>query len=220
MAFIETTAPQAASGAVRDMYERQQKGWGFVPNYAKPFSHRPEVMTLWADLQRGLRAHVDARRFELVTFAAARALKSSYCSLAHGRALLQWFSAEEVKELAETGPDQATCLNAAERAMLAYAAKAATTPFRVTAGEVEGLKAHGFGDAEIFDIAALATARAFFSGVVEALGGEADASFLELEEALRDALTPGRPIDYRPVQRLTPDRTGPEIQYPSLESTG
>ena len=200
--FIDTIAPDASAGAVREMYERQQRGWGFVPNYAKPFSHRPEVMTLWADLQRGLKAHVDRRRFELVTFAAARALKSSYCTLAHGRALLEWFSADEVRELAEAGPEEATCLTAAERAMLAYAAKAATSPFRVTAGEVEGLKAHGFSDAEIFDIAALATARAFFSGVVEALGGEADASFLELEEGLRDALTPGRPIDYRSVQTL------------------
>ncbi len=204
MSFIETTPPEAATGAVRDMYERQQQGWGFLPNYAKPFSHRPEVMTLWADLQRGLRAHVDRRRFELVTFAAARSLKSSYCTLAHGRALLEWFSPEEVRELAEAGPDQAACLTTAERAMLAYAARAATMPYRVTAGEVEGLKAQGFSDAEIFDIAALATARAFFSGVVEALGGEADASFLELEEGLRESLTPGRPIDYRPVQKLVP----------------
>lgn len=202
--FIDTTPPDASAGAVREMYERQQRSWGFVPNYAKPFSHRPQVMTLWAELQRGLRAHVDRRRFELVTFAAARALRSSYCTLAHGRALLEWFSTDEVRALAETGPAGATCLTAAEQAMLSYAAKAAVSPNRVTAGDVEGLKAHGFSDAEIFDIAALATARAFFSGVVEALGGEADASFLELEEGLRAALTPGRPIDYRPAERLDP----------------
>ena len=200
MAFITTTAPTTASGEVQAMYERQQQSWGFVPNYARPFSHRPEVMTLWADLQRGIRANVDRRRFELVTFAAAHALRSSYCSLAHGKALLEWFSADQVIALAEGGPDEADFLTPGERAMLAYAARAATTPYRVTAGEVAGLKAHGFSDEEIFDIAALATARAFFSGVVEALGGEADATFLELDERLRDALAVGRPISHRPVE--------------------
>lgn len=200
MAFIETTAPGAASGDVLAMYERQQQSWGFVPNYARPFSHRPEVMSLWADLQRGIRSNVDQRRFELVTFAAARALRSSYCSLAHGKALLEWFDAEQLRTLAEEGPENATFLSAAERAMLAYAAKAATAPFRVTAGEVASLKAHGFCDDEIFDIAALATARAFFSGVVEALGGEADSSFLDMDERLRDALSVGRPISHKPVE--------------------
>lgn len=200
MTFISTTVPTEAAGDVLAMYERQQQAWGFVPNYARTFSHRPGVMALWADLQRGIRRQVDRRRFELVTFAAARALKSSYCTLAHGKALLEWFEPAEVRRLAEEGAVDAEFLSDAERAMLAYAGKAATAPHTVTAGEVAGLRAHGFSDAEIFDIAALATARAFFSGVVEALGGEADSSFLEMEERLRDALSVGRPISHKPVQ--------------------
>ena len=100
-------------------------------------------MTLWANLQRGIRSNVDRRRFELVTFAAARALRSSYCTLAHGKGLLEWFDPGEVRLLAESGPEHAEFLSESERAMLAYAANAATTPYRVTAGEVAGLKAHG-----------------------------------------------------------------------------
>ena len=92
MSFLKTTPPSEATGAVRALYERQQGGWGFVPNYARPFSHRPEIMSLWADLQRGIRSHVAPRRFELVTLAAALALRSSYCSLAHGKALLEWYT--------------------------------------------------------------------------------------------------------------------------------
>ena len=184
------------------MYERQQQAWGFVPNYARAFSHRPELMNLWASLQRGIRANVDRKRYELVTFAAAHALRSSYCSLAHGKALLEWFTVDEVRVLAEDGPDAAGFLSDRDKAMLAYAAKSATTPFRVTAGEIAGLKAHGFSDEEIFDIAALATARAFFSGVVEAVGGEADASFLALDDRLREALSVGRPISHKPVETM------------------
>ena len=41
MSFIETTAVEDAEGAVREMYERQQAAWGYVPNYAKSFSPPP-----------------------------------------------------------------------------------------------------------------------------------------------------------------------------------
>lgn len=202
MSFLKTTPPSEATGAVRALYERQQGGWGFVPNYARPFSHHPEIMTLWADLQRGIRSRVEPRRFELATLAAALALRSSYCSLAHGKALLQWYSEAELRAIVTGGEEAAAVLTAAEIAMMDYARKAATSPWRVTAGEVAALRGHGFSDAEIFDIAAVATARAFFSGVVEALGGEADSSFLEMDESLRELLTVGRPIDFRAAERL------------------
>lgn len=47
MAFIRTIPPQEATGAVHDMYARQEDHWGYVPNYAKVFSHRPEVLARW-----------------------------------------------------------------------------------------------------------------------------------------------------------------------------
>jgi hypothetical protein len=46
MAFINTVAPDDATGPTREMYERQQASYGYVPSYAKVFSHRPEVMVL------------------------------------------------------------------------------------------------------------------------------------------------------------------------------
>jgi alkylhydroperoxidase family enzyme len=87
MAFIKTTAPSDATGETRAMYARQQAAYGYVPNYAKVFCHRPEVMKLWADLLYGIRRNLDRRRLELVTLAAAHEVRSSYCSLAHGKAL-------------------------------------------------------------------------------------------------------------------------------------
>ena len=51
------------------MYDRSRRIYGYVPNYAKVFCHRPEVMALWAQLQAGIKTPMDKRRFELVTFA-------------------------------------------------------------------------------------------------------------------------------------------------------
>ena len=92
MAFIQPDPSAKTDGHVQAMYERQAEAFGYLPNYAVLFSHRPEVIDLWAELQRGLRRHVGLRLFELVTFAAAVELKSSYCALAHGCKLRGFFS--------------------------------------------------------------------------------------------------------------------------------
>jgi uncharacterized peroxidase-related enzyme len=200
MTFIRTTHPDQATDATHAMYERQQKSWGYVPNYARVFSHRPEVMEKWASLLACLKRNADARRFELVTFAAARALESSYCSLAHFRTLAKLLTEAELDFLVHgTGNDP---FLPAEREVMRFAAKVVRGAARISAGDVQVLHAHGLSDAEIFDIAATAAGRAFFANLIEALGAEADSTFLELPEDVRQALTVRRPIDFRDVARL------------------
>src|SRR5215831_5125361 len=143
------------------MYERQQAHYGYLPNYAKVFCYRPEIMGLWAQLQSGIKRHMDKRRFELVTFAAANALRNTLCSLAHGKVLTQFFSMEDVKAMARGEAPRS--LSAAEAAMMAFGRKVARDASAVTAGDVEQLKQHGFTDAEIFDISATAAARSFWT---------------------------------------------------------
>jgi uncharacterized peroxidase-related enzyme len=188
------------------MYERQQAHYGYVPNYAKVFCHRPEVMGLWAQLQSGIRRHMDKRRYELVTFAAANALRSTLCSLAHGKVLTEFFSAEDVQAIVR-GKTPAS-LSAAEAAMMLFARRVAQDATAITSGEVARLKQHGFTDAEIFDIAATAAARAFWTKVIEALGVEADAPFRAMDYELRKALTVGRPIDFLATEQLAGAATG------------
>jgi len=191
MPFIDTIPDEEISDEVRAMYERQQSFWGIVPNYAKLFSWRPELMGLWAQLQAGIKRNMDKRRFELATFAAAATLRSTLCSLAHGRTLTTWFSTEDVQLMAR-GASPAS-LTAAEAAMMTFCRKMARGAFLVTAADVDELKRHGFTDAEIFDIAATVAGRAFFSMINEALGVEPEAPLLELEPELRKALIVGRP---------------------------
>ncbi|UCC15208.1 MAG: peroxidase [Gammaproteobacteria bacterium] len=161
MAFIKTIQPSESEGEVRAMFERQQKSWGFVPNYAKVFCHRPEVMARWARLLAEIRRPMDDRRFELATFAAAHELKNTACTLEHGKQLGRIIGPEAVVSLGrgETSPE----LSEAELAIAAFARKIANDASAITAEDVEGLKAHGLGDAEIFDIAAAAAGLAFFT---------------------------------------------------------
>lgn len=182
------------------MYGLQQRKYGYVPNYAKTFSHRPEIMKLWADLQYGIRKHMDKRRFELVTVAAALAVRSTYCSLAHGKALTEFFTVDEVEAIVGDADDSP--LSESDKLMLRFARKVARDAASVTAGDVDLLKATGFTDAEIFDIAAVATARTFFAQLCEGLGTTGDNTFSSMDRRLRKALTVGRPLDYAAPERL------------------
>lgn len=201
MSFIDTIPPAAAHGAVAQMYRRQQVAWGFVPNYALVFCHRPEVLRRWGQLLAEIRRPMDLRRFELVTFAAAHELRNSACTLVHGTKLREFFGDDETIAIAE---GRTGMLSAAEQALLQFARQVARDAAAVTAGDVAALRGLGFEDAEIFDVAAAAAGRAFFTKLLDALGVLADSPLQSVDEALRRALTVGRPIDGRACATVPP----------------
>ena len=194
MAFIDTIDDRDIGAEVRAMYERQQSFFGYVPNYARAFCHRPHVMALWAQLQNGIRRDMDKRRFELVTFAAAHALKSTACSIAHGRVLSQFIPADDV--LAIGRGETPASLTPAEAAMIDFSRKVAADAKWVTADDVQVLKQHGYSDGEIFDIAATSAARAFWTKVLDALGVEIDDATRRLDREFTEPLAVGRPLEF------------------------
>ena len=160
-------------------------------------------MDSWAKLLKSIRSTMDARRYELVTLAAARALRCSYCALAHGRVLeSQFFSTEELSRIASGAGDDA--LPPAEAAVMSFAEKVVRQADAVTLEDVEALRRHGLDDGEIFDVAAAAAARCFFSKLLDALGAEPDSSYRALAPELRSVLTVGRPISPEGLEVLKP----------------
>ena len=185
MAFIETPSDS-------ELYEADLEQQGYVANMTRLFAHRPELWAAWRQLVGALRGSMDWRRYELVTLAAARELRSSYCMLAHGKVLVQeFYDPDQVRAIADGhGP-----LDEVDRAVMELAAKVARDATSVTAGDVERLRALGLSDPEILDVVAAASARCFFSKTLDALGAEPDAAYRELDPGLVDALVVGRPIE-------------------------
>jgi uncharacterized peroxidase-related enzyme len=200
MAFIDTISASWATGETFAMYDRQQKHYGYVPNYATVFSHRPEVMRRWAELLSAIKRPMSKRRFELATFAAAVELRSTLCTLAHGKALLAFFSAEDVMAMARG--ELPVSLTAAEAGLMRFARAVARDASAITASDVAELKGYGFSDAEVFDVVVTVAGRAFFTKIVESLGVATDAPLRELDSAFRDALTVGRPVAFVEPDRL------------------
>ncbi len=200
MAFIQTRPVTTSCAAVRELYARQQDHWGYVPNYAKVFSHRPEALARWGRLLAELRRPVSDRRFELVTLAAALELRSTPCALAHGRALADLSDDATVLALAEGR--EAEVLDPAEAALVRFARAVAGDATAVREEEIDELRSLGFSDAEIFDVAALAAGRSFLTKIMDALGCLADRALPANCPALANALTVGRPVDRAAVERL------------------
>ena len=192
MAFINTITPKDSTGPTRDMYERQQATYGYVPNYAKVFGHRPEVMVRWGRLLAEIRRPMDDRLFELATFAAAYELKNTACSLAHGQQLARFISEQGVQALAAGETDGV--ITDAEAAVIDFARKVARDASSISQQDVDKLKSHGYSDAEVFDISTAVAGRSFLAKILDALGVETDVTAMDMNEAFREALTVGRRV--------------------------
>jgi uncharacterized peroxidase-related enzyme len=193
MSFIETVPETRSGEPVNDMYESARGSLGYVPNYTKTFSHRPELYRAWTNLIKNVSGAMDPRRYELATMGAAIALRSSYCSLAHGEKLVGLgASTDAVRSLA--GSLESEELTDQERAIVRYAAKIARSATDVIDADAEELRSLGLDDAEIFDVAAAAAARCFFSKLLDATGTLPDPVFRDSIPDLVDTLTVGRPI--------------------------
>ena len=192
MSFVQTVSEDAASGEVAALYERLGKA-GPLPNWARVFSLNPAILAGWSALLDAVKARQDLRRYEIATLGAARAIRSSYCMLAHGSVLLkEGLPPETLRDIGAAGDSEG--LTPVERAILAYAEKIATDAASVTQTDIDALRGHGLSDQEIFDVAATAAARCFFSKLLDAVGTRPDASFATMQADLRAALTVGRPI--------------------------
>ena len=87
MPYLPTVPPEEATGEVKAMYDRDLAQHGYVANYTRAFSVRPDVKKGWLALKDAITSGMDPRLYELATVAAATAIRSSYCSLVHGRIL-------------------------------------------------------------------------------------------------------------------------------------
>ena len=78
MTTIQTISEEQAEGLLKDLYQAAQKSNGYVPNYVKALSIHPEVYDAWTKFIGAVRGNMRLRRYELVTFSTALALKCTY----------------------------------------------------------------------------------------------------------------------------------------------
>jgi uncharacterized peroxidase-related enzyme len=187
-----------AEDEVRDWNDEQTARWGYLPNYAAAFASRPEVARAWTALNMAVRDGMNRRRFELATIAAARALRSTYCTTAHSKFLRDACDDEPTMLSVAADPDGGS-LDATDRALMSFARKVALDAAAISQGDVDALRAAGLSDNDVADVAFAAGARCFFAKVLDALGVDADHQLgAAFEPHVIEQLTVGRPIAAAP----------------------
>lgn len=185
MSIIATPEPGEATGELAEIYAEDTASLGYVPSHTRTMATNPEAYRAWENLISTIAGPMDKRRYELITLAAAGALRSKACRLAHGQKSLKYIPEDQLVRIARDYHDAA--LSPAEVAMMEFAEKLSTDSASMTDADSTTLRNHGFTDREIVDIALAAAARNYYSRAHHALGVEVDVP-PGLSEPLRSTL--------------------------------
>ena len=188
MSIISTPSPEDVTGLAAEIYADDTEHMGYVPDHTRVMAVNPEAYLAWENLIGAIAGGMDKRRYELVTLAAADALESKHCRLAHGKKTLKYIDEESLAAVARDYHH--ADLTEAEVAMMDFAAKVSTDSSSMTDADTTRLRELGFSDRDIVDIALAAAARNYFSRAVQALGADVDVPTV-LTTELSDALVRG-----------------------------
>lgn len=195
--IVTPPAVDEVSGHAADMYAADLDSDGFVFGYTQAMAINPEAHAAFETLVRSIVPSIGVRLYELTTLAAARAIESRHCLLAHGRKTLEADVMDEA-QLERLGRDYRDAdLTEAEVAVMAYAEKLSTDAAAMTDSDSHSLRDHGFTDRQIVDVTLAAAARNYFSRALQALVVPVD-EVPGVSPALADALlSPLRSTDVR-----------------------
>lgn len=185
MSILATTHESQAFGLRAKIYDDDLESRGYVAKYTKDLAVNPEAYLAFEALISAITQNMDLRRYELVSLAAAQALGSAHCRLAHGLKALRAIGEDELVQIARDYHNAG--LSPAEVAMMEYAERLSTDAVSMTDSETLELRDHGFTDREILDITLAAAARNYMSRTLQAIAAEVDVP-TKLSPQLRGAL--------------------------------
>jgi uncharacterized peroxidase-related enzyme len=193
--FLKTVEETEASGRIAELYGAQKAQNGFVMSAMRCWTARPDLLPIYQQFADTIRAgfSLSPRDWRLITFVAANEVPSTYCSHVYGKQLLADLGSKEAilavrRDFASAG------LSERDIEMLRYAETIASDASRVTAEDIERLRAAGFTDVQICDIALCASFRCFVGRFFDAVGAGPEPAFIDADADFRDAMTVGRAI--------------------------
>ena len=192
MTILRTIPEDEASGLTAEIYDADRHSLGYVPSHTKAMSLNPEAFLAWESLTKAISSSLGLRRYELVTLAAAQAIGSTHCRLAHGKKTLRIINEEQLHAIAKDF--HSAGLSDAEVAMMDYAVKLSTEAATMGDADAQRLRDAGFNDREIVDITMAAAARNFFSRALLAMGVDLDVPEGMSEELQSALLAPLFPL--------------------------
>jgi uncharacterized peroxidase-related enzyme len=193
--FLRTIEDEQATGRVAEIYEKQKAQLGFVMEAAKCFTARPDLLPIYTDFSDRIRAgfSLGLREWRLITLIAAKHIPSTYCSHVYGKQLVDDLGSKEAV-LAVQRDFRTAGLSDRDVEMLAYAEKIAQDASRVSHADIDRLRALGFSDQQICDVALCTAFRCFVSRFFDATGAGTEAVFIDDDTEFRTSMSVGRSL--------------------------
>lgn len=191
--FLKTIDDTEATGRIAELYAAQKAQLGFVMSAMQCLTTRPDMLPAYTDFLAVMRGAftLTQRDWRLITLIAARHVPSTYCSMVYGSQLIDDLGGRDVV-LAVQRDFRTAGLSPRDVGMLAYAEQVARDAAAVTPADIDALRALGFSDANICDIALCAAFRCFIGRFFDAVGAGPEAAFVDADAEFRAALTVGR----------------------------
>jgi uncharacterized peroxidase-related enzyme len=190
--FIKTIAPDEATGEIARLYEAETASMGRVMQATQCWSARPDIIVPVESLLHQMRDgfSLGLLNFRLITFVAAQHVPSSYCCHVYFLALSKMLGRDQA--LAVRRDYRAAGLSEQQVAMLAYAEAITRNASSITEADIERLRAVGFSDLNIADIALAASFRSFMSRYFDAVGARCEPEFLDDDPVVRAEMAVGQ----------------------------
>jgi uncharacterized peroxidase-related enzyme len=160
---------------------------------AKSFTPRPDLLPIYTDFIEKVRAgfSLGIREWRLITLIAAKHIPSTYCSYVYGEQLIADLGSKEAV-MAVQRDFRTAGLPDRDVEMLAYAEKITRDASQVSQADIDRLRAVGFTDQQICDIALCASFRCFVSRFFDAVGAGPEAVYIDDDAQFRKAMTVGK----------------------------
>lgn len=200
MTIIRTVEPADATGEVGEIYAQDVASLGYVPSHTRVMATDPGALRAFEELAASIAGGLGSRLYELVTLAAAKALRSQACLLAHGRRSRSLFDDEQLARIARDHRDAS--LSEAEVAAMDLAARLSTDATAITEAETARLRDAGLTDRQVVDVVLAAALRNYYSRALLALVVPPDVP-PDLPDGLRQALLGGVPGTGDPGDRAS-----------------
>ena len=147
---------------IRERIEQVQEKAGFVPNVFLALAHRPAEFRAFLAYHDALlvkdSGHLSKGEREMIIVATSGANNCLYCVVAHGAILRVYEKKPLIADQIAVNHRKAD-ITPRQKAMLDFALKVTRASHEVGESDFDALRAHGFDDEDIWDIAGIS---AFF----------------------------------------------------------
>jgi len=173
MAYIETIAPEDATGELADLYKRVGNPDGTVDNVMSIHALNPDTLRTHFEMYTAALhrpSPLSRAEREMVAVVVSRLNGCRYCLQHHLAGLKRLLPDDRHRDADCLADGRVTRLPERENAIIAYAMKLTTNPHDMQVGDVEALRDAGLDDRAILDLAQCIGYFCYVNRIVQGLG--------------------------------------------------